>query len=243
MIFMTILLAIVVYVAIAVAFVLFVRRRSKKKSYVLLAIAFVILLPTWDAVLGYAVYYPACLLIPKTQIHETTETDGIYYEGDIYKYIKDLSNVPGKEHRVLLFADKDFQRGYKYVESLVTEYGKNYSERKSISPTLYRCSQIPAESGQSTHLSYNCVPTKNIQSGYTVKSRNWKLGLSEIRSVEIFDRSTGRVIAEHGEVMRWINILPFFNWLNWADGSAPGVSCPPQSRYYNFQYEVLKTKK
>jgi len=32
------------------------------------------------------------------------------------------------------------------VESLVTEHGKSYSDKKSITPTLYRCSEIPIES-------------------------------------------------------------------------------------------------
>jgi hypothetical protein len=243
MIFMVILLAIAAYIAIAVAFVLYVWRRTKKKSHLWLAIAVVILLPTWDAVLGYVVYYPACLFIPKSVIYETAETEGIYYEGDINNYVKDLSEISGKDHKILLFADRDLEKGYKYVESLVTEYGKKYSERKSITPTIYRCGLVPSEPGKLNRLSFNCVPTHDVHSGYTVKSTNWKLGLTEVRFVKISNRSSGRIMAEYGEVTRWINILPFFGWLNLGDGSAPGVSCPPQSRYYDFHYEVLKIKK
>lgn len=243
MIIMAIFLAIAAYIAISTALVLYVRRRTSKKLYLWLAIVLAVLLPTWDVVLGYMVYYPACLIIPKTHIYETAETEGIYYEGDIYKYIKELSNETGKEHRMLLFAENDFRRGYKYVESLVTEHGKSYSDKKSITPTLYRCSEIPIESVMPANSTHNCVQTNYVQSAHTVRSVSSELGLAEIRFVKIFRTSNGLLMAEHSEVVRWINILPFFNWINWGDGSAPGVSCPPQSRYYDFQYDVLKAKR
>ncbi len=46
--------------------------------YIVLSIIFVILLPTWDIVLGMLVYFPACLFVPKVAIYETAETEGIY---------------------------------------------------------------------------------------------------------------------------------------------------------------------
>lgn len=243
MIIMVIFLTVAAYIAITTALMLYVRRRTSKKIYLWLAIILAVLLPTWDVVLGYIVYYPACLIIPKTHIYETAETEGIYYEGDIHKYMKELSSEAGKEHRMLLFAENDFRRGYKYVESLVTEHGKSYSDKKSITPTVYRCSVIPTKSGILANLTHNCVQTNNVQSLHTVRSVSWKLGLAEIRFVKIFRTSNGRLMAEHSEVVRWINILPFFNWINWGEGSAPGVSCPPQSRYYDFQYDVLRDKR
>lgn len=246
MIFMSILLAIVFYIALAVGFVRYVWRRTGKKTHLWLAIAFVILLPTWDAVLGYIVYYPACLFIPKTAIYETAETEGIYYEGDYKNYIRDSSGVAGPDRLRLLYADEDFKKGYKYVESLVTEfaeYPKGYSQRKQTSPALYRCSQLPIDVNKPHYIPMNCSPAGNMQSTYMVKSTIIALGGAEIRFVKVYDRSKGRLMAEHREVARRLTDLPFFTWVKWWDGVLPVVSCPEISRYYDFQYDVLKVKK
>jgi len=56
-----ILFIMLVYVLLSVVFVKFVQRRTANRTYRRLALAFVILLPTWDAFLGFIVYYPAHL--------------------------------------------------------------------------------------------------------------------------------------------------------------------------------------
>jgi hypothetical protein len=242
MFFMAILLAFVVYVAIAVAFVLYVRRRTRKRLHLWLAIAFVILLPTWDVVLGYLVYYPACLFVPKTVIHETAETEGIYYEGDRNHFLLDLSDIAGPNRNIVSFASSDFQKGYKNVEALITEQGDSLKSIR-ISPVVYRCEPISFDPHKSYQHLFQCIPASKVQSEYRVRTEKWIFGLTEIRLVNIFRLSTGKLMAEHREVLRWINNVPFFLWLNMGDGSSQGISCPIKSRYHDFHYDVLKPKK
>ena len=105
---------ILVYIILAVLFVKLIKKFTKRKLYKWLAVAFVILLPTWDVVLGIIAYPLACKFIPKTAIYETAETDGIYYEGE-YK------NTLWTATEHVAHADFDMMKGYKYMESLVTK--------------------------------------------------------------------------------------------------------------------------
>lgn len=92
-----VLLVMILYVLLAVGLVLLVRWITPNKLYRWLAVAFVILLPTWDAVLGYMIYYPACLFVSKVAIYETAESESIYYEGaNNYVYMFDRSGYWGR---------------------------------------------------------------------------------------------------------------------------------------------------
>lgn len=241
MVFMSVLIAIVVYIVIAVVFVYFVRRRTNKKIYLLLAIAFVILLPTWDVVLGYPVYYLSCMLVQKTEIYETAETEGIYYEGDLNGFLIDLSDISPPDRKLVRFADVDFRKGYKYLEALVTEQGDTL-QSKRINPTVYRCNPIPHDPKKPDQHQFECMPTRTVQSEYMVHSTVWKIGVTEIRNVRIVNKRNSKVMAIHNEVVRWHCVVPLFVWLNLGGGSSPGVSCPEKSRYYDFHYEVLRPK-
>ena len=45
-----------------------------------IVISIFLFLPTWDVLLGIAVYIPMSNLWPKRQVHRTVKTDNIYYE-------------------------------------------------------------------------------------------------------------------------------------------------------------------
>jgi hypothetical protein len=240
MIFLTILFCIAVYIVLAVLFVNFVKNRTDIKFYKWLAVAFVILLPTWDVVLGYLVYYPACMFVPKTAIYETAETGGIYYEGDYKNYIFDLSDG---ERRVGL-DNLDFEKGYKFVESLVTRKEKNISNRDyvKITPVIYRCTPLPRRPETPAYQPVQCDTVSNIQSEYMVKVKKVTMGITEINFMIINKRSTGKLMGEYNEVVRWPAYVPFFNWMKWRWWSGMGTSCPAKRQFYSFQYNVLKSK-
>ena len=233
-----ILFYMIVYFVLALIFVFIVRKITKLGIIRWLAVALVIFLPTWDVVLGYLVYYPACAFIPKIAIYETAETDGIYYEGDFKNYI---FKVDDKDEVAL--ACLDLEKGYKYIESLITKESITYSrEYKNIMPIVYRCIPLPRNFQKPAYLPIQCMPISNIRSGYVVKMKKLKLGISEMHFMEIKNRTTGILMAEYNEVIRW-PYFPFFDWLKWYDSVGTKViSCPEKSHFYDFQYDVLKLK-
>jgi amino acid transporter len=239
---MSILMAMVVYIAIAVAFVLYVRRRTSKKLHLWLAIAFVILLPSWDVLLGFIVYYPACLFVPKTAIYETAETDGIYYEGDARKFLLVLSD--GRQF--IISADSDYRHGFKYTESLIRETGDDL-ERHRVSPVVYRCETIPLRPDEFYKTPINCKPASSVQSDYLVKTDIIVLGRAGIGLVKVYNRRANKLMAEYRVVEKASSTsllgLPFFNWLKITDGSPEIISCPKENRFDYFHYDVLKPKK
>lgn len=239
MVTLMILFFILVYIILAVLFVKLIKKFTKRKLYKWLAVAFVILLPTWDVVLGIIVYPFACKFIPKTAIYETAETEGIYYEGDYKNYVSDSSGVT----RVGL-AHLDLEKGFKYIESLVTKKCINYcATYKNIPSVLYKCIPLPRNPQKPDYLPIQCVHVSGLQSGYLVKVRKIKLGISEIHFMRINNRTTGKLMGEYNEVILW-PFFPFFDWLKWYDSAGTEVSvCPKVSRFYNFQYDVLKLKK
>jgi hypothetical protein len=253
MIFMTMLLVFVFYVVLAVAFVLFVRRRAKKKSYLFLAIAFVILLPTWDVLLGYIVYDPACLFIPKVAIYETAETDSIYFEGlhnYLYKLEPRVSNEPEDESIRIGSIYRVCHRGYSFAEALVVEKHTITPEtRERIAPVIYRCIALPKDETRPAFKRTSCTIVSEAKSRYMVKVRTLNAGTAEINFKRIYERSTGKLMAEYNQVTRWALAgsygVPFFNWLELGDGSKAVGSehCPANYMdYESFEYEVLKPK-
>lgn len=238
MVTLMILFFVVVYIVLAILFVKLIKKFTKRKLYKWLAVAFVILLPTWDVILGTIVYFTACRFIPKAAIYETAETDGIYYEGGPNNYIFDIENKGPQVGS----AGIDLEKGYKYVESLVKEKHVLRNIEK-ISTTIYRCVPFPNESmARSRYQANMCISSDNVTSGYLVKIERIKTGISEIRFMKIKNRSTGKLMAEYNEVVIW-SVFPFFNWMKWKWWSSKGISCPAKSRFYDFQYDVLKLKK
>lgn len=247
-----VLLVMILYVLLAVGLVFLVRWITPKKLYRWLAVAFVILLPTWDAVLGYMIYYPACLFVPKVAIYETAETDGIYYEGlreHVYKMDR-RSAIETEEELTAVGAITSFgtfARGYSFAESKVTEeYVKKFSEKKPITPVIYRCTSLPEDPSKPDRKKRKCYVVKDIQSKYAVKVSTITVGPAQLNFKKIFEISSGKLMAEYNRVvLRGLMgiIVPFFSWLDWADGVGINQQCPGTEREYeDFEFRVLKPK-
>jgi len=78
---LVILFALIIYVVVSIAIIILVTVHTKSKICGVLVAIFFLLLPTWDVLLGKAVYTVACRYVPKVAIYKTVETEGIYYEG------------------------------------------------------------------------------------------------------------------------------------------------------------------
>jgi len=233
---------IILYVALAAIFLRFVRKKTSSKHYRRLAIALVLLFPSWDVLLGFIVYYPACLFVPKNAIYETAETEGIYYEGDASKFLLILSDG----RRFINSAESDYRQGFKYAEALITETGDTYT-RHHVSPVIYRCESVSLRPEELYKTPVDCKPVTNVQSDYLVKTNVMAIGRAGIGIVNVYNRKTNKLMAEYRVAQRASSMsilgLPFFNWLRLADGPPEIVSCPEKSRFNYFQYDVLKPKR
>lgn len=251
MILLTILFFMTVYIVLAVAFVFFVRKKTELKLYIWLAVAFVILLPTWDVVLGYLVYYPACMFISKVAIYETAETDGIYYEGindEVYKGDLHYNNKIEEVEEVSGLFFWQGKEEFKYLESKVTKKRTASASLDShkIIPIIYRCISLPKE--RADYTPERCSKVEKAESPYMVEVKTIKVGITEINFKKVNRRSNEKLMAEYNRVSRWgyagLWFIPFFEWLDWhwwskSEGSA---HCPSPDKYENFELEVLKPK-
>jgi hypothetical protein len=249
--FLPIYFAMVLYPVLSLFIVRFVWKSTPRKLFRWLAVALVILLPSWDAVLSAAFFYTACPFFSKVEIYETAETDGIYYEG----YFRDKVIIGRKwdrsERTYILLADRDLREGYQYMESLVT-LRKSYEDKEvPVSPpVVYRCIEGPKDTKRPEMVFSECMPVTEIRSRYLVKSEMMKFALIELDFMKIFDRSTGQLMAEYREIAKHpyagATYYPFFTWLDWHGdifNANEYISCPEKSQFFSFQYEVLKVKK
>lgn len=241
MVLMTFLLAVIVYVAIAVAFVFYVRRRTRKNMHLCLAIAFVIILPTWDVIIGFLVYYPACFFVPKVAIYETATTDGIYYEGMIdYLSQQQMQRRDGQEFKLVGtgWIANGIEKGYLTIEYM--------SENK----TIYKCTGLEKDNPINKNANAICKVGNAINSIYEVNVITIPLGIAELNFKKIYNRNTGKLLAEYSRAIRWsyygLMWMPFFNWLDWGWWSREEGStrCPSSSQdYESFEYRVLMPRK
>lgn len=249
--YLPIFLAMFLYPVLAIVFVIFVWKRTSRKLLRVLAIAFAILLPSWDAVLSAIVYYTACPYFPKAEIYETVETEGIYYEGYHRDKVFIRRSWDGIEVNRVPLASSDIKKGYQYMESLVT-LRKSYEDKEMpvSPPAVYRCIEGPKDEKRPWEVFAQCAPVAEIRSRYIVKSEIMKFALIEMDFMKISDRSTGRLMAEYREIAKHpyagAPYYPFFTWLNWHGDIFKAneyISCPEKSQFFSFQYEVLKVKK
>lgn len=243
---------VVIYAVLAALCVWIVWRFTSKKLYRRLAVVFVILLPTWDVVLGSIFIHTACPFVPKAVIYETAETDGIYYEAKYYDTVMVMKDRLGNEFSIT-GSELDFKKGYQYWEVLaktVIRDGRIRNKKPLAHPVVYRCTALPKSPRPIQNYGYQCSPVEDIRSGYLVKLEVIKIGHAEMNLLKIYNRSTGALMAEYRDLIdrqyrgwAW-GPLPFFNWLGYKGNTNHfgGSHCPEKLRFLDFQYDVLKVK-
>jgi hypothetical protein len=250
--YLPIILAMVLYPVLAVLFVRFVWKRSSSKQFRWLAIAFAVLLPSWDAVLSAVVFYAACPFFPKAEVYERAETEGIYYEGFLRDTVYVGKSWYGREvNRIGLATNQDIKNGYQFMEFLVTKrHGLDDKVSALPHPTVYRCIEDRKDPKHEWITHEQCFLVEEIKSQYKVKSEYYKILLIGMSFVNIYDRKTGRLMAEYRSIAKspyaGAPFYPFFTWLNWHGDmfqANQAASCPEKSQFLTFQYDVLRVKK
>jgi len=240
-------IAIILYGAFALFLVSFVRNHAQKSIYKWLTVIFVILLPTWDVVLGEIVYYIACRNFAKVAVYETAETEGIYYEGR-HNYIYELSdtsrNEPLAERTCVGWIYEDFEKGYKYAESRITKkQGTPGSVQRIVPPTYYRCTPLPHDKERPQLQRMSCVVVDQPQSRYMVKEQSFRVATVRFNNLKIIDRKTGKLMAEDKGVTKE-KVFPFFYWLFRGHGPASSIGYPGLQKdgFFAFENKVLLPK-
>ena len=250
--YLPIIFAMVLYPVLAVLFVRFVWKRSSRRFLRWLAVAFAVLLPSWDAVLSAVVFYAACPFFSKAEVYERAETEGIYYEGYLRNTVYVGRSWYGREvNRIGLTTNEDIRKGYKYMEFLVTkQHGLDDKVSTLPHPIVYRCIEDLQDPRHTWITHTQCSTVEEIKSENVVKTEYYKLHLIGMRFVKIQDRRTGRLMAEYRAISKYpyagAPFYPFFTWLNWHGDmfqANQSNSCPEKSQFLTFQYEVLRVKK
>jgi hypothetical protein len=247
MVLFSILFFIIIYIGLAILFVFVVGKITKRELFWWLAVAFVILLPTWDVILGLLVYFPACRFIPKAAIYETAEADGIYYEreNDCYQVLPNSGLI------VVDHTEEPLMKGFKYAESKINrEYRISMQGCIAKTPSIYRCKSLPKEEDDPRYVSHfqsSCSVIDKPQSNYLVKVRTFKIGVTEINCETIYNRKSNKLMAKQymANLVGGFFWPPFFNWLNWSWWNHEGgnMSCPDAKLFDEFEFKVLKPKK
>jgi len=245
------LLSPLLYLLFAVVMVRYVWKKTNRKLYRFIAVGFVFLLPSWDALFASVFFYTAGPFVGKSEIYETAETDGIYYEGAYRNRVFIAEDWRANQFKVIGSVEKDIEKGYLFSESLVTMVQEDYLGKiNTVPPTIFRCIKR-INPDRPSDVFVNCEPVEAIQSGFLVRTERTKFGLIEIDSIRIYNRATGRLMAEYRDITKlpYIGVpyFPIFTWLNWdqgeyRSGSKYLISYPPREQFWNFQYEVLKKR-
>ncbi len=240
-----VLFFVAVYIVLSIVFITFIAVKcTDKPSRTAFAIAFVILLPTWDVLLGLVAYYPARLLVPRATIHETARANSIYFEGMndcLVKYERRSRDVTEAELTRIGDTDGPLKRGFDFVEARVTrERKEGLLTRERIKPVVYKCVAAPWHEDHPDYFWTSCSTVSELRSRYMVKERTLKMGTTEIKWKSIIDRSTKKLMGKSGCVCIATLAFPFFNWLDW-DWWDEEVRCsPPAQQYDGFEDEVIR---
>jgi len=250
---LVVLFALIIYVVVSIAIIILVTTHTKSKVCGFLAAIFFLLLPTWDVLLGKAVYTVACRYVPKVAIYKTVETEGIYYEGmndDIFQSEPRGREPLSERVQVGLISDA-LIRGHAYAEAKITKK-RPYATTDyflHIPTVYYRCTMLPMDPTRPDFVRTDCRVVEHPQSRYVVYASTSQICTTSFNSKIIKDRTTGKFLGEYKEVVNE-KVFPFFSWSFKGDGSPPTVRCPfdkgggtANGRYLNFEFEVLKPKK
>jgi hypothetical protein len=235
----------IVYVGFAIFFISSIWKTSSKLQRKIV-IAFFVLLPSWDVILGFLVFHIACPFVPKMAIYETAETDGIYYEGGPRSQLL-IYDVPyfgkGAEMKQLFLAQDDIGQGFQFIESLVTSTGSSVNQQPISPSRIYSCTPLPKDPQHPGRILQRCAAVEEVQSRYLVKTTELEFACNELKIIKIYDKVTDRLMGEYREVSRSGVNFPFFYWLSGGPKGGYRYTCPESSHFYVFQFEVLKAKK
>ncbi len=240
------------YIPIAMGISTLVALRCKKNRLLktVIAVVILILIPTWDSLLGEMVYLYSCHFLARERIYTTVQTDGIYYEGK-YNWVSEHSeesarkisgrDIPLAERTHVGGISSVFRKNYSYAESKVT---RRLMLSDRIPPVYYRCTPLPEDPKQPSDIRTRCILVDQPVSRYMVKTKDTWIGTALIKRKMIYDRSTNQLMAEYCQVCK--DKRPaYFSWIvTGIFGDDKIGDCRPTGGYDfdEFEYQVLTPK-
>lgn len=163
---------------------------TKKAKYI--AMAIMVLIPTWDIVLGYPIYKYLCVIQPRVKVYKTVDNvDGFYvgeldanypyppYKGYRYKDYKDEKN--GKYYRNYWIDNNTSGLCIPVGKHIYSDYAKAFKQGSCVAREKIHESEISRWEYKGGIETTAFIPF---------------LGISKSISQKIIDRTNGEVLSE-----------------------------------------------
>lgn len=210
-----------------------------------IALAIMILIPTWDVILGYPIYAYLCLTKAGVHIYKTVDNVEGFYVGE-----KDAQYEPYEPYKGYKYIEYQEVRHQKPTGKYYRSYWVNFWEDTQYSQLCVsprRDNDEYAKAVKSGH----CIVKEEISEGEVSRWREKfkKELIFEIpvikfkvhQHIEYLDRQTKEIMAT-GNSVWWRGgwVYGFFSSIEVSSG---GTSCNGNLDYTKLEKEVLKPKK
>ncbi len=220
-----------------------VQKKYKTEKSSLITLIVIILIPTWDVILGFPIYASLCLFQSGPKIYKTVDNVEGYYIGEVSKY---------SYHRLL--NEKD----YKYIDYKLKSNGKYYRSHWLNDNISELCIQPdhPYNSPQTYSTKFRngqCVAVEQISESdvskwevvYGGESTNIPIiGIKYGASKTIRERESGKILGKQN-FARWCG-----GWVNSSAGiivglgyGCRGTRCGGELTVNSLILQVLKVEK
>jgi len=213
-----------------------------------IALAIMILIPTWDVILGFPIYAYLCLFKSGVKIYKTVDDVEGFYVGE--RSIKHEPIEPYKGYKFIDYKETKYQEPTgKYYRSYWVDYFKDKDMAKLCVHPPY-----PKNKEHRYTKAFNsgkCIVKEEITeeevSRWEVKFKKeliFEIPIVKFklyRKIQYLDRQTKEVMAT-GSGVWWYSgwVYGFFSSIPTGSG---GVSCSGNLNYTKLKKEVLKPKK
>ncbi|PHQ88537.1 MAG: hypothetical protein COB42_08635 [Sulfurimonas sp.] len=241
------ILIVLAYIALSIVIVSKVYKKFATKKSKYIAIAIMVLIPTWDVILGFPVFAYLCVFESGTKIYKSVDNVEGFYVGD--RDSKFEPHEPYKGYKYIEYKEMNY---YKPTEKYYRSYWlDNNTSILCINPNP----KLPNSAYSHKFRSGKCIAKEEISrdllSRWEVGWANEEskvviLGISFIKGNIIQDINTNNILAEDYKV-RWSG-----GWINSLISGIPNarlkftshsVSCNFRNIGTNIINQTLKTKK
>ena len=151
-----------------------------------IALAIMILIPTWDVILGFPIYTYLCLFEAGTKIHKTVDNVEGFYVGKQSKNYE-----PYEPYKGYKYIDYKEEKSNKYYRSYWVNYWENTNASKlCVQPDP----KYPNRQYAKVFKTGKCIVKKEISEGEV--SGLWKISKKEIKNYHIFYLKISSIFVE-----------------------------------------------
>ncbi len=256
MIFLMIAAAMAIYFLIAICCLIWIFKETPSRSIRVGAIVFFVMMPSWDAVIGVALYWPMSRYWSGINVYKTINTDEYCYENNgnilLSRKITYTEQKKDNDNFVSGHTVDAFRHGFKTIEIRVNGRYESNQEVYFGYFQYFRCAidrqalnNDPIHIWTSMMQNMTCSEIPSCTSNIVVRRNRWPVGTLQIETVTILDAARDETLGEYkGVALR--APIPFFNWLNWKKLIFPGkpeiIARHPDTGAYEFEFRVLNPK-